>query len=318
MKIIPFLPDHIEEAAHLFTSRYEILREKNPSLPGNGTEVEVIKSRLANIIQKNPAFIALESEKLVGYLSGLRMDEFKGHCKGIYTPEWAHTALEENTEEIYQALYTSLAAEWVKTGHVQQAITFLANNRRGIDFFFAYGFGMLVEDGIRSMVDLETLAPQCQIRKATEADIPLLLHMETEFCAYMQSSPTFLFCESRNSKNWQDWLAAPHHNAWVASKDNQTVGYIFMEKDAADKAFVLRDPLTCGVCGAHVHPQYRGQGIMKALLQHGIEWYRQRGYQRCAVDFETANPLARRFWRKHFTIVCQSLIRRIDERTVKE
>ena len=50
---------------------------------------------------------------------------------------------------------------------------------------------------------------------------------------------------------------------------------------------------------------------MPALLEAGLVYYRMRGYQRCAVDFEPASPLAVRFWLRYFDLVCVSLERQI-------
>ena len=268
MKIIPFLPDHIEEAAHLFTSRYEILREKNPSLPGNGTEVEVIKSRLANIIQKNPAFIALESEKLVGYLSGLRMDEFKGHCQRHLYSLNGHIQLWKKTQKRFIKLYTHLwLPNGLKQGHVQQAITFLANNRRGIDFFFAYGFGMLV-GGWHSFNGLiwETLAPQCQIRKATEAGYPpAVAYGNRVLRLYAKFTDFFVLRVSQFKEFGRIGWPLRTIMLGLLPKIIKPSAISLWKKMPLIKLSFYAIPSPVESCGAHVHPQYRGQGIMKAL-----------------------------------------------------
>jgi GNAT superfamily N-acetyltransferase len=58
----------------------------------------------------------------------------------------------------------------------------------------------------------------------------------------------------------------------------------------------------------------RSKGVATALLNRSLEWARSQGYERCAVDFETMNFLASRFWLKWFEPVCYSLVRCVDER----
>ena len=76
----------------------------------------------------------------------------------------------------------------------------------------------------------------------------------------------------------------------------------------------MTDPTTIDVTGAYLKPEARGRGTADALLGKLLDWARERGYARCAVDFESANPTASRYWPRHFTPVCHSLIRRLDER----
>ncbi|MGC9520832.1 MAG: GNAT family N-acetyltransferase [Anaerolineae bacterium] len=58
--------------------------------------------------------------------------------------------------------------------------------------------------------------------------------------------------------------------------------------------------------------------VATALLSHALAWAREAGYRRCAVDFETTNPLARRFWLRHFTPVTYSLGRHVDRRVLMQ
>jgi len=50
------------------------------------------------------------------------------------------------------------------------------------------------------------------------------------------------------------------------------------------------------------------------MLQSVIEEASLKGYQRCAVVFESQNKNARDFWLKYFTLVCYSLVRKVDDR----
>jgi GNAT superfamily N-acetyltransferase len=78
-------------------------------------------------------------------------------------------------------------------------------------------------------------------------------------------------------------------------------------------AGVIRDPGTASITGAFTLSERRGQGVATALLDAALAWARDRGYVRCAVDFESMNVEARRFWLRWFTPVVLTMARRLDD-----
>ena len=80
-----------------------------------------------------------------------------------------------------------------------------------------------------------------------------------------------------------------------------------------DACTIIHDEKTTSIVGAFTTESVRGGGIATALLNRSLEWARSDGYERCAVDFEPMNPLATRFWLRHFQPVCYTLIRHVDE-----
>jgi len=79
---------------------------------------------------------------------------------------------------------------------------------------------------------------------------------------------------------------------------------------------IIRDAGTSSISSAYTQSEVRGTGIATALLNQGLARAKERGYTRCAVDFEPMNPQARRFWLRHFTPVSYALERHIDTRAV--
>ena len=82
----------------------------------------------------------------------------------------------------------------------------------------------------------------------------------------------------------------------------------------ADACAVIQDDKTASITMAFTRESVRNKGVAMALLNRSLEWSCSQGYERCAVDFETMNFLASRFWCKWFEPVCYSLVRCIDER----
>jgi GNAT superfamily N-acetyltransferase len=112
------------------------------------------------------------------------------------------------------------------------------------------------------------------------------------------------------------WLGDTGHAVWLACRDDAPVAY--MQLCRLDEEVVVTDERTAGIEGAFTQPALRGSGIGTALLGRCLEWAREQGFERCAVDFEGENVLGRRFWLRHFEPVLYSLARRIDPRAVVE
>jgi ribosomal protein S18 acetylase RimI-like enzyme len=70
--------------------------------------------------------------------------------------------------------------------------------------------------------------------------------------------------------------------------------------------------------GAYCFPEYRGQGIVQNLLNYIIKKLHAENNILLDVDFESFNPTASGFWLKYFTEYTQSVVRRIDDRFIKQ
>jgi GNAT superfamily N-acetyltransferase len=109
-------------------------------------------------------------------------------------------------------------------------------------------------------------------------------------------------------------LGEPAYAFFVAYQAGEPVAYIEIGPASQDACTVIRDEKTCSITGAYTRPGARNSGVAAALLNRCLSWAQSQGYQRCAVDFEPMNFLARRFWLKYFQPVSYTLIRQVDER----
>ncbi|MEW6751214.1 MAG: hypothetical protein AB1505_09585 [Candidatus Latescibacterota bacterium] len=57
----------------------------------------------------------------------------------------------------------------------------------------------------------------------------------------------------------------------------------------------------------------RGSGLGTCLLAACLAWTAARGLRGVHVDFESANPVGRAFWRRHFQPVLHSVRRRVHQ-----
>jgi GNAT superfamily N-acetyltransferase len=161
--------------------------------------------------------------------------------------------------------------------------------------------------------------PACEdgltIRQAGIVDLDEVLRLETALVAHLAASPTYLYGHAPSTRDELAALLADDATAvWLAMRDGRAVAYLLIGPASEGACTIIRDPSTSSITGAFTEPTVRGTGIATALLNRGLAWTRAAGYTRCAVDFETMNPTARRFWLRHFTPVSFALERHVDRR----
>jgi GNAT superfamily N-acetyltransferase len=89
------------------------------------------------------------------------------------------------------------------------------------------------------------------------------------------------------------------------------LAFIRIGPHSTDASTIIRDEGTASITGAFTRADRRGQGVARVLLDAALAWARDSEYIRCAVDFESANLLASRFWPSHFQVVGITLGRRL-------
>jgi GNAT superfamily N-acetyltransferase len=125
-------------------------------------------------------------------------------------------------------------------------------------------------------------------------------------------SPTYYPHEAPHERQFYlDWLEHPENAFWLAFQGAEPVAYMGFGPASDEACTIIVDDGTTSIPGVFTVQAARSSGIATALLNHGLGWASQRGYQRCAVDFEPANPLAVRFWLRHFDLVCVTLMRQV-------
>ncbi len=309
---ISFTSEHVEAAARLFSRNYRAARKKIPSMPACFENHARIVPLLEKLITRAPGTVTLKNDELIGYLAGQLLGEWRGR-RTVYAPFWAHAADEENREQIYRLLYTHLSARWIANGCFTHLITALAYDKGAREALSWMGFGMVVVDTMRDMTRLSAPIVEISINQADVNDIETIVTLDHELATYLTGPPMFLpLIEKRGKQYHEEWLQKPYHTLWLASRDGETAAFLKMCPLDAD--YLVTDEKTIWIQGAYTKEHARGKGIGTALLDHALTWAQEHGYKRCAVDFESDNTLACRFWLQHFAPVCFSFARRVDPR----
>jgi GNAT superfamily N-acetyltransferase len=312
LQIIPFREEFLGEAAGLFTVNYRKQRQATPILPERMEEPRSVANRLRDLLHHSPGIAAVQNGRLVGYMAWYLIEAFRNmDRKGAYCPEWGHAVEAGIAESIFRAMYQEASAQWHKDGCQAYAITLLANDQPAEKFWFWNGFGMIVVDAIRSIQPLNIPKPEnLAIRMAQLEDAEVIAMLEAEHYRHYSEPPISMAPQpAEEAAGYRKFLSQPHNKVWLAWDDSKPVGYMRFEPQAFGAADVVQSGTTIAISAAYTRPEYRGQKAATAMLEAGLQYYVEKGYERCSVDFESINPEASHFWMNFFEPVCISLMR---------
>jgi GNAT superfamily N-acetyltransferase len=314
LKIIPFGEEHLDDAARLVSLRYQRLREQVPELPQRYSDASSLAPLLQDILKPgDPAVAAIQGNQLVGFLSGWQMPDFRGK-RSIYSPEWANAAVLEDSARIYEALYSSISGDWLAGKYLAHYLSLFPNDLQALQQWHWLGFGMFAVDGLRGLDPLQAGDTGLHIRRAEVQDIEQVMALQDELWEYIKSPPVFILSERFDRKYYEDWLQDADKVVWLACLQDEVLAFMRMGPAAEDVCTIIVDEKTTSIYAAFTRTPARREGIATALLAQALEYARACGYQRCAVPFESMNPLGSRFWLRYFQPVCFSFLRMIDDR----
>jgi ribosomal protein S18 acetylase RimI-like enzyme len=312
MKIAAFHQDRVAEAAALFIHSYHKQRLATPILPDKMEDLAQVSAMLGRLVRDCSGVIALDEDRLVGYMGWLFVDGFRSTGrKGAYVPEWGHACVADGKTKIYQALYRAAAEDWATARCQVHAITLLAHDRAAEQAWFWNGFGLTVVDAVRPMRPLNVpYSTGLHIRKATPDDAQSLAGLDAEHWTHYTRSPVFMLSQAgRDAAEHVAFLSRPKNSIWLALDGDAPIGFMRYEGYDFDGVAIVESDDAVSITGAYVRPAYRGQHLAVALLDAALRDYQARGFTFCAVNFESFNPEAAAFWMQYFEPVCLSLVR---------
>jgi GNAT superfamily N-acetyltransferase len=304
---------HLGEITRIALDNYKEELNKTISLPLIDNAFDVIYSSLSNLADNELGVVAIEDGKLIGYLTGIPVDNMFGNVKGIFCPIHAHGAIKENRKEIYQRLYQKVAEIWVSNDIFTHSIALYAHDIESVNTFFWNGFGLRCVDAVRTVEQIETKTTKYDIRQISPGEAELIHSLELKLVFHINSSPVFMPIYKKLSvENLANWLSYKNNYIWAAFDEGKAVAYIKLNKDGEN--FITESADMMNICGAYTIEHIRGTGVSAQLLSYALDFLNKSGVRYCGVDFESLNLTASRFWMKHFEAYTFSVVRRIDER----
>ena len=312
MELRSFTPQYLSAAAELFVHKFSRLRQSIPVLPATLEDVVLILHKIHGLLDEQSGVVALEDGRLIGYMSYMILDNFRGAGRrAAYCPEWGHAVAAPYQVVAYRRMYRHVAAQWAAQGCQVHAITLLAEDQETVHTWFWNGFGMAVVDAVRPMLPLKgARKTQLCIRQAGMVDAHILAALDREHVRYYTQSPVFMALrESQTADELCLFLEKPGNSVWLALDGDVPVGFLRLDGYEFDAADAIAAPETAHISGAFLQPAYRGRGGNTAMLDAALHYHTGLGKSCCAVDFEAFNPDATAFWLRHFQPVCLSLMR---------
>lgn len=310
-KLVPFTQEHIQPAVELFIQSYRQEQLQSPCLPSRAMEEPAwiqtaLQSKLAH-----PGVAILEQGRLLAYMVTSEQFPKKGQ-QAVLVHEYGHAAIADGKQRLYQAMYQSLAQEWVN-GHAHlHLIGCFAHDALLQETLYQFGFGALVAERLRDVSAIDASRPR-SVKE--ERDVSKLVDLHMEHIHYYPQSPIFISRSIDRPSALAD-LESHAQNGdvfFVFCEQDKPCAYMIVGKSAIGaEGFLLQETNTAQIKSAHTRTDYRGKGIGNALLQRAIQWSRQQGYERVFVEHETANIAGSRFWRKYFTPYIFYSMRYID------
>jgi len=316
--LVPLLATHAPAAAALVAARYAQLRADVAVLPAAWANEATLARLIGELVSRGAGVAAVRDGRLIGFQAATLIDGHGGRWS--YTPDVGHAiaALDpDDAGRMTEALYASLAERWVREACLEHVVTVFATDATALATFGRLGFGQSVIDLVR---DVATVAgaepvPGVTIRRAGPDDAARIHQLQLGLRAHLAAPPIFLRLGPAQPVEIQRRsLADPAIATFLAEVDGGPAAFMRIGPSATDVATIVRDPGTASITGAFTIAERRSDGIASWLLDAAARWAADAGYVRLAVDHESANGEAVRFWARHFTPVTISLSRRLPPR----
>lgn len=271
-----------------------------------------IMTYLENQINQGNAIISKRDDVITGYIAWMYID-FHNE-KSAFCPIIGHAAIEEDSLTIYHELYNHAAQIWVDDDRFNHLWMIYNDDYTLKDMLYDIGFGSHVID---AYTKIQT--PVCQfdckykISVAIYSDAEALLELINESVHFYIESPIFLKRSVYELDDVINLIKTDH--LLVALDNDKPIGIMNLSVQTGYNIENLA-PTNTGLinkAGAYIKPEYRGLGIGNGLLNEVMKRCTEKNIQYLHVCFETANPFANVFWRKHFKPIILSVRRTINK-----
>ncbi|MFB7138112.1 GNAT family N-acetyltransferase [Gottfriedia sp. NPDC056225] len=321
MRFIAFENRYLDEAASLLANRHMYDRSMNPELSPKFESAENGKKAIEVLFnEKNSIGIAaINDSKLVGYMIGsIHTDKNRERHTWI---KYAGMAIAESeSTELYRELYAEFARQMVENGSFNHYVMVPSGNKPALDAWLHLGFAFEQVHAIRNLsVSTDRVFSDIQIRVANNEDEKRIRELATVIMEHQAKSPVFApgFIEEREDyqEGYAELINDETATLWLALYQNEIVGFqVFESAEASDENLLTPESCISLVVGATVESS-RGMGVSTALLDHGLNFAKEEGYQFCETDWRITNLESSRFWSKNgFKPIAYRLVRKIDPR----
>lgn len=293
MQIEPFAAGHVAGAAAL-VSRFLAKHLAGPVPPPVSDAREAARLIEADLMEGSSGVVAVDGRDLRGFhLAALRGE---GRDRSAWSGMHAHAADDPSTAS---ALYAALAEEWVGAGCGHHYVVTTPGDAGA---WLALSFGHESVHGIRT-TSWEGAPPAPEgfaVRRASPEDVDRVEPLAPLIGRAHQASPVFAYVEEEFFAGLSDGhlelLRDEAAGYFVAGDGRRLLGFAAFRPVPAAERSMVKPAGTVELIVAATIPEARGRGVMRALVQRGLEWARGAGYGVCVTDWRSANPAPSGAW----------------------
>lgn len=309
---------YVEEAVELAMIEYENECAANKQLLVKNYR-NTYKELISFIFKGKYGLVAVENEKLVGYLTF--WGGFEGHfgnVKGSFSPLFGSAFGGKDRQKTASLLFENLSKIMIKDGIFSFAICKYAHDKEIAEVFILNGFGIRCSDAIRELSKIDELKINsgCRYEEISYEKAGILLNLKNGLVKHMNGSPVYFPNQEFTAEKFAELCEKRKSRFFIAYADDTPIGYI--EVDVDGETFISEDSEVINICGTYVDSKFRNSPVAKELLTYTMKKLEDEGVKYLGVDCETLNPTALRFWVKHFESYTYSFVRRIDERILDQ
>ena len=306
IEIVPFDGTFLEQAEALFRAEWEREARTAAALAWRSPE-----NRLRQLCGAPYGKLALLDGKPAGYLLFYEpWDGFFGRVRGTFSPLGGSAVTPGSDDlrgKILSRLTEAAMEDMARDGVFSLGISRFAHDEAAGRALVLGGFGIRCSDAITYLADVpEAPMPEgFSFEELPEDEFGRIRELHRALDRHLNRSPIFLTLSRED-----DWCETGGKRVFAALRNGEPAGFIAV-RDECETFFTEGMP---NICGMYVLPEHRGTGLAAALLSGLCRTLEREGETRLAVDCETLNPTALRFWGKYFTPFTYSYARRLDER----
>lgn len=274
-----------------------------------------LKELISDIFNSKYGLVAIEGEKLVGYLTF--WGGFEGHfgnVKGSFSPLFGSAFAGRNRQKTASLLFENVSKIMIMDGIFSFAICKYTHDKEIAESLIFNGFGIRCSDAIRNLSKIDELKMDsgCRYEEISYEKANVLLDLKNRLVNHLNKSPVYFPYPQFTAEDFSKLCEKRKSRFFVAYAGDKPVGYIEVDEDA--ETFISEDSEVLNICGTYVECEYRNSSVAKELLTYTMKRLANEGVRYLGVDCETLNPTALRFWSKYFECYTYSFVRRVDER----
>jgi len=304
LQILPFGPEHVEEAGRLLADRHRRDREREPLLPAQYESAAEALDFVAQAAPASSGVAAVRGDRLAGFLIGGL--DLAGPERSAFISARGHAVAADEAPDLCREMYAAAAPSWLRQGCFTHRIEIAAGDLLTREAWYSLGFGQLIYHAWRDTRPLDGPLPEVAIHQVGPDQVDLIRSFAGLLGTHHAGPPIWfpdfpagVHQQAERRETLAQRMGEAARSYWVAYVRDQPAA--FMTWRPSEGAFPEASAMLTRLDSIYLHLAFtiqdaRAGGVGSALLERGLTWSRELGYALCTVGFSATNLLAARFW----------------------